>query len=150
MRNAKGRVLSAGLLICLLGLSISASNRTSQSSAQPKVVTAVAPVYPPIAAAAHISGKVVVEVEIGPAGRVTSTRVSKGHPLLKSASSVAARQWKFAPNEDKVASRTVYLTFLFILTKKPLLEREDSVVFIPPYRVKIRYRYPPIDISMTH
>src|SRR5689334_23020647 len=57
----------------------------------------VEPVYPPLAKAAQVSGAVVVEVTIDTDGKVMSARAVAGHPLLKDAAVMAARQWLFTP-----------------------------------------------------
>jgi TonB family protein len=56
-----------------------------------------APVYPPLAKAAKVSGSVVVEVTIDEVGNVISARALSGHPLLKDAAVGAAQQWTFKP-----------------------------------------------------
>jgi protein TonB len=63
----------------------------------PRLIRQVEPEYPAIAKQAHIRGSVVVEVRISPAGRVTSTRVISGHPLLIEAAVNAVRQWVYEP-----------------------------------------------------
>lgn len=55
------------------------------------------PVYPPAAKAVHASGTVVVQVVVDEKGNVVSARATSGHPLLRSASEVAARAAKFTP-----------------------------------------------------
>jgi TonB family protein len=58
----------------------------------------VGPAYPPLARAARVSGRVVVEVTIDASGNVTLAKAISGHPLLKSAALDAARQWRFRPS----------------------------------------------------
>jgi len=55
------------------------------------------PEYPPIAAQAHASGMVVVQVLIDEAGNVSSAHAVSGHPLLQAAAVAAARQARFSP-----------------------------------------------------
>jgi TonB family protein len=66
-----------------------------------KVKTKVAPVYPELAKRMSVSGKVKLEVVITPDGRVKSTRVIGGHPILVQACQDAVKDWKFvtAPEE---------------------------------------------------
>jgi TonB family protein len=49
----------------------------------------------------NVTGKVKIEVVITPEGRVKSTRVVGGHPLLVQACQDAVKEWKFvsAPEE---------------------------------------------------
>jgi TonB family protein len=67
-----------------------------------KVKTKVAPVYPDLAARLNVSGKVKLELVITPDGRVKSTRVVGGHPILVQACQDAVKDWKFvaAPEES--------------------------------------------------
>jgi TonB family protein len=59
----------------------------------------VKPVYPPIAAAAHASGEVRVQVIIDTDGTVIAAASISGHPLLQAASVTAARNTRFAPSK---------------------------------------------------
>jgi TonB family protein len=61
-----------------------------------KVKSKVAPAYPELAKRMSVSGKVKIEVVITPDGRVKSTRVIGGHPLLVQACQDAVKEWKFA------------------------------------------------------
>ncbi|HEX5709680.1 MAG TPA: TonB family protein, partial [Pyrinomonadaceae bacterium] len=56
-----------------------------------------APVYPPIAKAASVSGAVSVEVTVDEGGAVVSATPTGGHPLLQAAAVEAARKAKFKP-----------------------------------------------------
>jgi len=62
-----------------------------------KVKTKVAPAYPELAKRMSVTGKVKIEVVITPDGRVKSTRVIGGHPLLVQACQDAVKEWRFAP-----------------------------------------------------
>lgn len=55
------------------------------------------PIYPVIARAAHVSGKVSVLVLIDLNGRVAAAQVEDGHPLLQGAAVKAARESTFTP-----------------------------------------------------
>jgi TonB family protein len=66
-----------------------------------KVKSKVAPVYPEIARRMGITGKVKIEVVITPDGRVKSTRVVGGHPILVQACQDAVKDWKFAPASEE-------------------------------------------------
>lgn len=105
-----------------------------------KVVSAVAPVFPPIVVASNTSGNVVVEVKIDRAGHVLSTRVIDGHPLLRQIQSIedTALRWRFIPATEDTP-RTVRLTFAFQITPKGTPANELTPVFIPPYRVEVRH-----------
>jgi len=61
-----------------------------------KVKSKVAPAYPELAKRMNVAGKVKIEVVITPDGRVKSTRVIGGHPLLVQACQDAVKEWRFA------------------------------------------------------
>lgn len=57
-----------------------------------KVVTAVAPVFPPIVVASNTSGELIIGVTIDRAGRAIAARVIDGHPLLRQIKSLEDTQ----------------------------------------------------------
>jgi len=81
---------------------------------QALVKTPNAPKYPAIAAAAHVTGTVRVDVTLDSTGQVTSAVVVDGHPLLRKICEVAAKDWRFNSTGD-VAIRKVRLIFSFSL-----------------------------------
>ena len=64
-----------------------------------KAISLPQPSYPPIAKAAHASGTVTVQVTVDEKGNVVSATAVSGHPLLRTAATVAARQARFAPTK---------------------------------------------------
>ena len=66
-----------------------------------KVKTKTAPAYPELAKRMNVAGKVKIEVVITPDGRVKSTRVVGGHPLLVQACQDAVKEWKFVPASEE-------------------------------------------------
>lgn len=73
----------------------------------------IQPKYLPAAAAVRATGDVAVLVIVSPEGRVRTTSVQNGHPLLRKAAEIAASQTTFVPikgNCDRVAT----LTFTFL------------------------------------
>ena len=64
---------------------------------EPRKLKNVAPVYPDVAARAKVEGIVLLELAIGPNGRVEDVRVLRSIPLLDEAAVAAARQWLFSP-----------------------------------------------------
>ena len=62
-----------------------------------KLVQQPAPVYPPLAMQARISGVVHLNAIIGTDGTVQNLTVSSGHPLLVPAAMEAVKQWVYAP-----------------------------------------------------
>ena len=63
----------------------------------PQKVHHVAPVYPPIAQAARVSGTVIIEASIAEDGSVRDVKVLRSVPLLDTSASDAVRQWRFTP-----------------------------------------------------
>ena len=64
---------------------------------EPKIVKLVAPVYPPLAQKARVSGTVVLEATLTADGTVEEIRVISGHPLLIPAAIDCVKQWKYEP-----------------------------------------------------
>ena len=86
--------------LVVVALSIFAGTGFAQSGStdesKRKVKTRVTPVYPELARRMNVAGKVKIEVVISPDGRVKTTRVVGGHPLLVQACQDAVKEWKFA------------------------------------------------------
>jgi len=93
-------VLGAAALFILSGVWGRAQTGTTDESKR-KVKTRVTPVYPDLARRMNVAGKVKIEVVIGADGRVKTTRVVGGHPLLVQACQDAVREWKFAPAPEE-------------------------------------------------
>ena len=69
----------------------------SASVAQSNLISAVPPVYPPIAKAARVSGTVVLMALISKTGDIENLRIVSGPPMLQSAALDAVRQWRYRP-----------------------------------------------------
>lgn len=65
--------------------------------APPRQIEHVAPVYPALARASHVSGVVILQATIDARGRVMDVRVLRSIPLLDQAAVDAVRQWVFTP-----------------------------------------------------
>lgn len=87
-------IVAAGAL--LLGSAVAGQQGTTDETKR-KVKTKITPVYPELARRMNVAGKVKIEVVITPEGRVRSTRVIGGHPLLVQACQDAIKEWKFVP-----------------------------------------------------
>jgi TonB family protein len=126
-------------LFCLILLVVIAAsvNVSAQTTDGPTVVAAVAPIYPAIAAAAHASGDVNVDVKIDTTGRVASAHAVDGHALLKAVCEATARRWKFVPATEQKTERTARLTFTFREVDDHAAEIDRTPVFFPPYKVEI-------------
>jgi len=73
----------------------------STDESKRKVKTKTAPLYPDLAKRMNVTGKVKIEVVITPEGRVKSSRVVGGHPLLVQACQDAVKEWKFVPAPEE-------------------------------------------------
>ena len=72
--------------------------------------------YPPIAAQAQIQGRVVVKCTLRADGRVQSTEVLTGHPVLSKAARENASKWTFRrPEGPRPEPVVVTLTYAFRL-----------------------------------
>src|SRR5262245_12333579 len=71
--------------------------RVGGSIKPPQKVVDVAPIYPPLARAAHADGLVILEAVIAEDGSVRDVRVLRSKPLLDAAAVEAVRQWRFTP-----------------------------------------------------
>jgi TonB family protein len=105
MRTSGWRKLAAAasaalILLGLFGASALAQTGTTDESKR-KVKTRTAPAYPDLAKRMNVSGKVKIEVVVTPDGRVKSTRVVGGHPLLVQACQDAVKEWKFVPASEE-------------------------------------------------
>lgn len=98
--NWRKLVLGAGAVAILSGVSGFAQTGTTDESKR-KVKSKTAPVYPELAKRMNVAGKVKIEVVITPDGRVKTTRVVGGHPLLVQACQDAVKEWKFVPAPEE-------------------------------------------------
>lgn len=102
MRSKRWRklALAASAFAILSATSGSAQTGTTDETKR-KVKTKTTPVYPELAKRMNVTGKVKIEVVITPDGRVKSTRVVGGHPLLVQACQDAAKEWRFLPAPEE-------------------------------------------------
>ena len=118
------------LVVFMSGTSLPVS---SYANEPPAVVKALAPThYPPVARAAKIEGKVVVEATINGNGEVISAKAVEGPEPLRKTSEATALRWKFAASSEAPNVRTARLTFSFLLGYGEV----DFIPFIPPYEVE--------------
>ncbi len=82
------------------GLAQTGSTDETKRKVKTKVAAAY-PAYPDLARRMNVGGKVKIEVVVTRDGRVKSTRVAGGHPLLVQACQDAVKQWKFAPASEE-------------------------------------------------
>src|SRR5258708_8660589 len=102
MRTSRWRKWAVATTAALLfsGASGFAQTGTTDETRR-KVKTKTAPTYPELAKRMNVAGKVKIEVVITPDGRVKSTRVVGGHPLLVQACQDAVKEGKFMPAPEE-------------------------------------------------
>jgi TonB family protein len=66
-------------------------------SVKRKVKNKVVPEYPPLAKQMNVTGRVKIETTISAEGRVTTTKVVGGSPLLVNSAMDALKKWRFEP-----------------------------------------------------
>ena len=71
--------------------------RTGGKLQQPKLLSSVAPAYPPLARQNGVEGEVTIQATVGISGNVTSMEVISGPALLRDAAMNALRKWRYAP-----------------------------------------------------
>ena len=76
----------------------------------PMKIRDVKPVYPPEAQATGVSGVVIIEALIDPAGRVRDARVLRSVPAFDHAALGAVRQWMYEPTIIDGVARPVVMT----------------------------------------
>lgn len=137
--------LNPGYLEFVIDSSALACSKDEKGNDLPKILSSVLPTYPAAAKAIRAIGEVAVLVKINEDGGVSSAKALRGHPLLRTASIVAAEKFKFEPAKNNPA-REVTLAFVFLPGEheKPKLARYSC-----SYRAIVNYEQMPIDISST-
>ena len=110
MRSKWRRFAVAAGAVFLLSGAIARPQTGTTDESKRKVKTRVSPIYPELARRMNVAGKVKIEVVISPDGRVKTTRVVGGHPLLVQACLDAVREWRFAPASEET-TQTVEFEF---------------------------------------
>src|SRR5271170_6190432 len=95
--------------------------RVGQEVAARELAHQVAPIYPPIAKVAHISGTVVLHCIIAKDGTVKQVEYVSGPPLLLKSAMDAVRQWVYKPTllNDKAVEVDTTVTVVFELGGTP-------------------------------
>jgi hypothetical protein len=105
---------------------------------------AALPVYPPIGQAAHITGKVVVELTVS-GGKVASTEVKSGSRYLAGGTEANVKTWRFA--DDVNDTFTVMYTYA-ISGEETDGPTNPTVEMLPSLDVKITAR--PVKPAVTY
>ncbi|HWY56679.1 MAG TPA: energy transducer TonB [Terriglobales bacterium] len=81
-----------------------------QREGERKLLTKVAPAYPELARRTNLHGVVKLMVVVAPDGKVTSTEVVGGNPVLVQAAVDAVRKWRYEAAAEQT-HRVVELRF---------------------------------------
>ena len=102
MRVSRWTKFAVTALVAVLLAEASAFSQTgSTDETKRKVKSRTTPTYPELARRMNVSGKVKIEVVIAPDGRVKTTRVVGGHPLLVQTCQDALKEWKFVVSSEE-------------------------------------------------
>jgi TonB family protein len=69
----------------------------ANANADEHLVKRIEPVYPPMAKAARLQGKVLLKVTISKGGAVTDVTAVSGHPMLIPSAVEAVKKWQYKP-----------------------------------------------------
>jgi len=100
MRFRWSRFAVSAVTVAMLTSAAVAQTPTTDEGKR-KVKSKYTPAYPEIARRMNVTGKVKIEVIITPDGRVRSTRVVGGHPLLVQVCEDSVKEWKFFPAPEE-------------------------------------------------
>jgi TonB family protein len=67
---------------------------------EPKLISAIRPVYPAAARQSNIEGSVTVVIYIDPTGKVFNARALSGPVMLRAAAEESVKQWKYSPGTE--------------------------------------------------
>lgn len=100
------RCIAAAIVTLSLGTGVifhASSLAQEQPEGTRKVLTRVLPVYPEVARKMQLRGTVKLEVVVAPNGKVKSTQVIGGSPVLVRAGTDAIEKWRWAvaPQDTK-------------------------------------------------
>ncbi len=102
MRVRTASVLLGLILAAVVSVhSLLAAEQSSETNR--KILNRVTPIYPDLARRMQISGTVKIEATVAPNGKVKSTKVIGGSPVLSKAALDAIEAWKWAatPGESR-------------------------------------------------
>jgi len=89
--------LFVSLFAPLLCASARAQSPQSKDHSDRKIVSRIEPEYPETLKRLYIGGVVRIEVTVDASGRVASTELLGGSPILGQSGMKAVKQWKYAP-----------------------------------------------------
>src|SRR5712691_4795269 len=94
----------------------------------PKRTKSVPPHYPPEAQAVGMRGIVILELVVGPDGKVVSARVTRSVPPFDDAALTAAREWEYEITKVEGKPVSVILTVpIEFKMRLPEMSRDDGI-----------------------
>src|SRR5207247_6906213 len=94
----------------------------------PKRTKSVPPHYPPEAQAVGMRGIVILELVVGPDGKVVSARVTRSVPPFDDAALTAAREWEYEITKVEGKPVSVILTVpIEFKMRRPSMSRDDGI-----------------------
>src|SRR5262245_10030485 len=93
--------LAASIVAVAIMAAGTSAQQASSDESKRKIKVKNAPAYPELARRMNVTGKVKIEIIVTPDGRIRSTRVIGGHPLLVQACQDSVKEWKFFPASEE-------------------------------------------------
>jgi TonB family protein len=110
----------------------------------PKQIRRVSPEYPVEALTARQQGIVILEVTIGPSGKVSDVKVLRSIPGLDGAAVGAVRQWEYEPTIiDEVAVPVIMSIAVEFKLTAPAPVRVGGAIKAPAQTKRVNPPYPP-------
>lgn len=103
IRGVAFSLLLAFSAVAALPYDAKAQDSSQQQQTKRKVKKRVEPTYPEIAKRMSLTGKVRIQIDISPEGRVTGTKELGGSPVLLGAAEQAVKQWSFEPGPTETS-----------------------------------------------
>jgi TonB family protein len=85
------------VVLLVLSILVASTSQAQQSEAKRKVTSRFVPAYPELARKMQLRGVVRIQVLVSPNGKVKSTEVLGGSPLLAKSAVDAVEKWKWEP-----------------------------------------------------
>ena len=94
--------VAVGLLAAIVLLNTSSAvAQAKEADIERTVVNRIVPTYPEMAKKMGIQGKVRLLVVVAPSGKVKSSKILGGNPVLAKAAEEAVDKWKFAAGNEE-------------------------------------------------
>ena len=127
------------LLSTIVGI---AQSQMTRLPSKPNPVTTKLPAYPSIARAACAQGTVAVLVEVDSNGKVTSSDILYGHPLLARTAEAVAQDWVFGKSSEELGARREVIRFVFQILPFEVSAKKLKPIWMTTTDVQIR-AHPP-------